>query len=556
MSAWPKTRREFLKASAVAAGTVALGAAGVRISAATEPEALPIGGEPQTFLDDWALASCSDLARTLHQPVKQGLIKEADGSDWQLGSVYRDNVVCRDAAGRFHMTYRYAWWDPGVRVQPTIGEDKAHWFRESVGYATSDDGIRWTKPNLGLVEGPAGFRRTDEFPFLVPTGMSKDNNLGFPLDYVYDLAAHGNLHEPGKRFLVRRMRKDDTHPFAKPVESQVYFAAAWPDVAGDRDWLAKLTPIDGGRLPPRGSIAGFDQAADVWFAVGQDTIGSWKKRGGRDVARCQSPNLVDWTGPELALPVAADESKAPDDWVEYMDMTAYRVGGPQSGAWLGQVVIFHGDRTKPEYQMPGANFDGVWRKGTTEVRLFVSRDAGKSWRPVAGKQVWLPHSDEPHGYDRLAFSQCPVRVGDELWLYYSAWDGDHLVFNRDGSMFEPGYLRTPRTARATLRLHGYVSFDARGREGRLVTRPLRFDGQTLTVNARAPNGWVRAELQDAGGKPLAGFTAADCQSVRGDGVALHVRWSGGESVAALAGRPVRACFTLRDAALFGFQFQA
>ena len=73
------------------------------------------------------------MSRTLHQPKKHGLLKHADGSDWDRGDVYHGNIVCRDAAGQFHMTYRYIWDDPGVRgLSPNIGDDKAHWYRESI----------------------------------------------------------------------------------------------------------------------------------------------------------------------------------------------------------------------------------------------------------------------------------------------------------------------------------------------------------------------------------------------------------------------------------------
>jgi hypothetical protein len=197
----------------------------------------------------------------------------------------------------------------------------------------------------------------------------------------------------------------------------------------------------------------------------------------------------------------------------------------------------------------------VWRKGTTELRLVLSRDAGKSWQRVGEKQVWLPCHSEPHGYDRLVFAQSPVRVGDELWLYYTAWDGDHLVYKRDGSLFDPDYLRTGRTARATLRWDGYVSLDAGDRQGVLVTRPLTFRGSECVVNLAAHEGELRAELLDSSGKPLAGFGLDDCVPLRGDGLALPIKWRGSVDLAALAGRTVQIRFALHQAALYAFQFR-
>lgn len=550
-------RRSFLKLS-LAAGAASIAGLAPRMSTAAESRAVDIAAEPQFFLDDWLIERSVNLKRTLHQPTKQGLIKEADGRDWTRGDTYVGHIVCRDSSGRFHMTYRYEWWDAAVReVLPQSNFDRAHWFREATAYAGSDDGIHWQKPKLGLIDGPTGIRKIKTFPFEEPAGISKANNLGCPIDFIYDLHAHGNIQDPDKRFLLRVVKRDDTHPFAKAVESAMYYAADWPDFAGDRRWKEKLTPIPGAVLSPRAlndhkTLCGYDHQVGLWFSTHQGHIGSWLKRGGRDISRYTSAALQEWSGPDLVLPIAEDESKQKKDWVEYMYLDAYRVGGPKSGAWLGQLTVFHGDRSNPQYQWPQG--DGVWRKGLDDVRLVLSRDAGRTWQRIAGKQTWLPYGPKPHSYDRLIYNtKEPVRVGDELWFYYPAYDGDHLIFNRDGSLYEPGFIRTTRTARATLRLDGYVSLDANTKPGELLTKPFRFQGDTLSVNLKAPRGALRAELLDGNGKPLPGFTLADSITLNGDGVSLKVRWKNGR-LKPLAGQPLQLRFELTQGSLFSFQF--
>jgi hypothetical protein len=516
---------------------------------------LAIGHEPQLFLDDWIIASTSGLTRALHQPVKKGLIKDERGNDWERGGIYHGNVVCRDRSGRFHMTYRYHWWDPGVRdLSPNIGDDKAHWFRETIGYAYSDDGLHWHKPKLGLIDAPFGLRRIDDFPFEEALGMSRENNLGCPIDFMIDLNAHGSLPDPARRFLLRVVKKDDTHPFAADVEQQMYFARDWPEFAADPNWKQNLTAVQG-TLSPRGfrSMAGYDRAAKVWFQVCQDRLGNWIPRNGRDIARFYSPDLVTWYGPELVLPVAADENRDAKDWIEYMDLDAWWVGGPNTGAWLGALAVFHGDRSDPEYQMP--TIKNVWRKGTVQARLVLSRDAGKNWQRVGNKSVWLPCHDKDDGYDRLVFPNKPIRVGDELWVYYSAWDGDHLVFRRDGSTWYKDRLRNARTALATLRYNGYVSFDAHDEPGELITKPFVCDGKSLVVNLRAPMGELRVEVRDRQGKPIPGLNLADCHAATGDGVARAVTWRDQASLQEVKGRPIQLRFVLRNAALYSFEIQ-
>src|SRR5436190_21954610 len=81
------SRRAFLRAS------TALAAAGawrlpIGTANAADQKVQEIGTENQLFLDDWIVAENKGLRRVLHTPVKRGLIKEADGRDWERGDVY------------------------------------------------------------------------------------------------------------------------------------------------------------------------------------------------------------------------------------------------------------------------------------------------------------------------------------------------------------------------------------------------------------------------------------------------------------------------------------
>jgi hypothetical protein len=235
-----------------------------------------------------------------------------------------------------------------------------------------------------------------------------------------------------------------------------------------------------------------------------------------------------------------------------MELAPSRIGGPETGGWLGQLVIFRGDRTNQEYEMP--TIPNVWRKGVTEVRLVFSRDAGHSWQPVGDKQVWVPHHEEDNGFDRLAMAGRLIRVGDELRLYYMCFDGDHLTFFRNGDPYYSNRMRTGRTAWAKLRVDGYVSLDADTEGGQLLTKNLRFAGGKLTINMAAPQGAVRVELQDQAGKPLPGFGIDNCIPLSGDGLALPIQWRDSPDLSQHAGQQVRLRFELKNGALYAFQF--
>ncbi|MBI4559214.1 MAG: hypothetical protein HY706_16640 [Candidatus Hydrogenedentes bacterium] len=295
-------------------------------------------------------------------------------------------------------------------------------------------------------------------------------------------------------------------------------------------------------------VPGFDDREQLWFECAQSSFGDFVKRGGRDIGRWTTRDLKEWSKEELVLTIAEDESRTPQDWVEYMDIRVFRA----AGLWLGQLVIFHGDRSTPQAEMPTQK--GVWRKGTTELRLIMSRDAGKSWQCVGDKQIWVPFHEAEDGFDRLVLTGSPVRVHDELWLYYSCWDGDHLNWNRDGTTYYKDRARIGRTARAVLRWDGYVSLCPQHTVGEVLTKPMDVAGDTLQLNAAAQKGRIRVEVQDAEGRVIRGLSLRNCRPVHGDRIAQRVRWGPHSRLPEkLRGRPMRLRFEIKNAELYGFQ---
>jgi hypothetical protein len=90
-------------------------------------------------------------------------------------------------------------------------------------------------------------------------------------------------------------------------------------------------------------------------------------------------------------------------------------------------------------------------------------------------------------------------------------------------------------------------------EGAATTRPARLAEKQLVVNATTrPGGTLRVELLDEGGRPLAGFSAADCEPITGDHHAAVVHWKGGDRAPMGA---AKARFLFRRAFLYGLAWQ-
>lgn len=67
-------------------------------------------------------------------------------------------------------------------------------------------------------------------------------------------------------------------------------------------------------------------------------------------------------------------------------------------------------------------------------------------------------------------------------------------------------------------------------------------------------GGLRVEIQRPDGTPVDGHTLEDCPEIIGDRIDGTVAWKAGPDVNALAGKPVRLRFDLKDADLYSLRF--
>jgi hypothetical protein len=110
--------------------------------------------------------------------------------------------------------------------------------------------------------------------------------------------------------------------------------------------------------------------------------------------------------------------------------------------------------------------------------------------------------------------------------------------------------------RFTLRLDGFASLHADYAGGEMTTKPFTFTGKALHLNlSTGASGTLAVEIQDAEGKPLPGFILDDCKAISYDDIDRVIAWKAGSDVSALAGKPVRLRWVLKDADVFSFRFE-
>lgn len=360
-------------------------------------------------------------------------------------------------------------------------------------YAESADGIHWEKPSLGLVEFDG----------------SRDNNIVF--HKFGERSVHG-----GTVFKDPNAPAHERYKFVFLSNDGAVWGAVSPD--GIHWNLCDHGPI---------------------LHVGSDTqtVCFWDDRLSRYVIYCRlwdptrsvgRAESTDFRAFPDASRVLACDAKDPDD-ADLYNNAALKYPWADNAYFIFTSMYHH-------------NADNL------DVHLAVSRDGIHWWRPE--RRPFIPNG-EPGAMDDTSV-YCGVgalKMGEEIWMYYHASRCKHNEVYPQNQSYD-GVI-----TRAVLRLDRYVAMNAGLVPAELITHPLTFTGTRLELNADVrPGGFVRVALEDTEGNSLPGFALDDCVPVEGDSVRHVVRWTGGQDLSALAGRPVRMRIVARDASLFAFQF--
>jgi hypothetical protein len=473
------------------------------------------------LLDDFLIDSRERITRTLH-PFKRKAAQPllVPEKPWER-AVYDYGTVIRDPAGGFRM------WYLSFGTRPQAPHDQG--LRVLVCYATSEDGLHWVRPNVGLVA----------------IDGSKANNvvaLSHSGGYIRAVTVIHNPQapDPARRFMHLSQGPKGTGPSFS---------------ADGIHWSEGEAPVL--QASDAASLA-YDPRQDRFFcfSVSTPTLrGFWTRcidmaetdlKTGRKFARILEPDKLD--DAEAPKHIARLRSVLDyDNPDHYHAQLHHMVAFPYEDLHLGIVAVWDctwSSRLEPLYA-------GGLDRAFVHLQLVASRDLDwKRWQRMTPR-VPLLELSEPGEWDcgaQLPY-HAPVRVGDELWLYYA---GFSRVLNSPrlyGAGLPPG-AKVPLNGIgvATLRLDGFASLDAGPRGGVIVTKPLTFEGTALRLNAKAL-GHITVEILDGAGEVIKGFAPV---SVTGDSVRHPLAW---ERLAELADRPVRLRFRLWNAELYAFSFE-
>lgn len=493
--------------------TFALLAQGVAIA---EGELSPSSTERALFLDDSNIEEMQNVRRVVNQPLKHpGNPILTGDKPWDAYRPQLYGTVIFDAEQKLFKMWYLAIPDHALsgNPSPVVGGVRRLANTTLVGYATSEDGIHWQKPNLGVLE----FNGSKENSLV---NMGRDNTEGVSV-----------LYEPQDPNPDRRYKAMFWEHTFEPAEGRPQ--PPFPgDARADGMWVSfSRDGVHWNDYEHNPAInAGSDSGQTVLFDPKLKKYVLFSRVNvGRRISRATSDDFIHWTNPELVF--AADEKDSHGCQIYGSGFCIYE------GVYLGMPWMFH---------------EGTSQR--IDVQLIHSKD-GIHWNRTEGREPFLPNGPEGAWDSGIIFTACqPVVLEDRILIYYFGMVGDHHGHPQRGWDESKKYYRGS-LGLATLRRDGWVSLDIPFVGGHVTTKlveiPSAADGKSpkLFLNTNAFTGDVQVSLLDENGSPIPGFE--NSENLHGDFLRAEVKWPG-HTLAEISGRKAKLKIHGRLAKVYSF----
>ncbi len=473
------------------------------VFAAEESKVLEIGSRRELFVDHYLIDQTKDVEMVLHQPRDEGAVLHFDKAWEGPFSIY--STVIKD--GDLYRLY--------YRAKPTASKDGSK--NERTCYAESKDGIHWTRPELTLY-AVAGHEKNnvvlaDVQPLSHNFSPMLDTRPGVPADQRYKALA--GMAEDGKKGLFALVSADGIR-WEKMQEKPVI--------------SVEMVPFT--YMFDSQNVAFWSQEEKrylCYFRVTANDI--------RSICRTESDDFINWSKPVL-MEYRRDGGPAPIEEL-YTNQTSPYFRAPH--IYISTAARFMpGRQVLSEDQAKAINVNPDYFKDTSDS-IFMTTRGGAVYdrtfmtgqiRPGIGARNWVSRTNYP--------ALNVVQTGPtEMSIYTNA---DYAQ-------------ATAHLRRYSLRLDGFASVRADYDGGEFVTKPLKFSGKQLEINfSTSAAGGVKIEIQDKNGKAIPGFALADVTEQIGNEIERVVTWKNGSDLSALAGKPVRLRFVMKDADIFALKF--
>jgi len=463
---------------------------------------LEIGRQRELFLDEFLLdKEKTTAARVLHHPVRRELIMtndapwEADG--WVYYTVFEDQ-------GLYRMYYLSM---PMYNREHTRHDPPFH----HINYAESRDGIHWIKPELNIWEFQG----------------SKKNNIVMITDTMdaFHVFRDTNPACPKEQGYKAVYTKPGPELWCMASEDGLHFKEGWR--IGEKGHFDSY------------NSAFYDAEKGIYCCYFRDF-----HDGIRDIRYMTSSDFRNWSEP-----VRVQYTHCTRDYQMYTNHVQPYFRAPQiyiafptrytdRGEWTENYDALCGS----EHRKWRMQFNPRFGTALTDCLLMSSRDGNSFYR--YGEAFLAPG---PESRKRWIYGDSYLAYG-MLATPGAVWGED-----RELSFYSVNNCWTDEPAqvfRYTLRMDGFVSMQGDSDGKQVVTEVLTFEGNELTINfSTSAAGSVYVKILDEDENPINGFESTE---IFGDSTDRRITF--GAELSAIAGKPVRLCFTLFDADLYSFKF--
>jgi hypothetical protein len=463
-------------------------------------------GQRQLFLDDWVVSKTENIQRQQGKVTKNPdnpIIRRDKPWDASRTDLY-GSVVYDPENKRIQLFY-------AANNVPNGHEDR-------LAYAESRDGGKtWVKPEF------------DHVPFR----EYKRTNLVMlpPSQVICGPCVFRDEHEtdPAKRYKLFTSSYPDTAYLGIPRiyehRGQFLYAIDNPGlppgcdlpglyVAYSPDGIHWQTPAK--RIS--NMMSDTSQSA-FWDARIRKYIAYVRARtkNDRSVARMESNDFETWSDPQVVLEGTPAQC-------------LYSMGTmPYEGIYIGTPWIF---------DQPSESRGGpvIWPE------LAVSRD-GINWtRPFPSVALIPTGAKDSADSRQIRLANSWVVLGDKILFCYGQSKQPHTTVDMQIDI-----------GMATLRRDGFAAMTAGEKPGKIVTKLLRFKAGQLWINAQTePDGFIKAEIVDAQGKPLPGYKENVSIAFAGDSVEIPLGWNEKDTIPAAGNSGNSIRFLLKNAKLYAF----
>jgi hypothetical protein len=385
----------------------------------------------------------------------------------------------------FHMWYNGNYGP----YQNNIGYERVYCC---ICYATSQDGVHWEKPELGLVEF---------------NGSKANNIVDLPVDNLWSTCAL--LHEPEDPDPNRRFKM----VFEARIDGQIRFCVAFsPD--GLRWKPSEKNPVG-----PFLEMAGIAKHRGIYYVNGQGGLTAHHPTIARRLVTFASADFEHWSPCGAAGLDISPDLTGPSRDAHIHQYEEVHLGAAlwnRGNVLLGIYGLWHG------------HFSGDRRLVVMDLGLALSHDAVHYHEPIPGFR-FIPareQPDSPRGVGpSLMQGQGMENLGDRTLYWYSLWRGT------EGSGVR--LVTWPRDRLGSLKPYHPADAQAISCTIQVLEGPAR-----VHINASGLGQYtqLRLSLLDEGFHPIPGCSGADAAVITQNGFREPVRWKAADALQPSHGR--------------------